>query len=188
MKYYSPAVNPFSKTSINKVLKIANADILKKSGQAELQLIALEDIDPDIKNSLNNDLKQYDLELEHFLIFFRLPGRPIVTHIDTISGEICNASFVFPLALKDHYTVYWQDGNYELIKITDTDQTKVDYYVLDWKEPPVTCLEEHISDPIIVKTDVPHGVYANDNKMLLVTARFIGNPSFDELCQKLSKK
>jgi hypothetical protein len=188
MQYYSNAINPFRQSTINQVFKLVDIEILRKTGNTFVQMLTNNDLDSGLIDDLNNDLKVYDLEIEHFLLFFRLPTVPIKSHVDFFpDGTVCNGSLVLPWLMQNNYTVYWEKGEYNLTKIKPSEQkyNGIEYFEIDWLSGRHICYKQTISQTILVKTDIPHGVFANDKNLLLATVRFRNNPSFEELMQKL---
>jgi hypothetical protein len=147
-----------------------------------LQLLPIDDL----KDEINAELEKYDLKIEHILLFYRPPSTPIDSHVDLfIDGTVCKSSLVLPWVCKDGYSVYWEQGDFDLSRASPDGHKDVEYFEMDWKSKPNICYEAKIHTPVVVKTDTPHGVYSLNSKLLLATIRFEGNPSFNDLCKKL---
>ena len=181
MKYFSIARNPFSAKMQYQMQKLVDKNSL--SNEIILHLLPIEHIQDDI----NEELEIYNLKIDHVLLFYRPAGVEIESHIDFFEDNtVCNSSLVIPWICKDGYSVFWEQGNFNLIKETPAGYKDVEYFKIDWKSEHKICFETQITTPIVLKTDIPHGVHSPKNKILLATIRFKNNPSFDELCKKFA--
>jgi hypothetical protein len=180
MKYFSIVRNPFSTGLQNQLKKLVDKNMLTDS--VLLQLLPIDGL----KHEINAELEKHDLRIEHILLFYRPASTPIDSHVDLfVDGTVCKSSLVLPWICKDGYSVYWEQGNFDLSRVSPDGHDDVEYFEMDWKSNPEVCYQTKIHTPVVVKTDIPHGVYSLDSKLLLATIRFEGNPSFDELCTKL---
>lgn len=180
MKYFSIVRNPFSTRLQNQLQKLVDKNML--TDDVLLQTLPIDNI----KEQIDTELEKYDLRIEYILLFYRPPSTPIDSHIDSfVDGTVCKSSLVLPWVCKDGYSVYWEQGDFDLSRISPDGYDDIEYFKLNWKSGPDICYQAKIHTPVVVKTDIPHGVYSLDSKLLLATIRFEGNPSFEDLCKKL---
>lgn len=177
MKYFFNCVNPFSLSLSNDLKKLIDVNYYKQN--CFLQLLPLENI----QTKINDELKQFDLEIDNILIFFYKPSGIPETHVDYSNDSIISkSSLVIPWILHEQYLLYWMNGNYELY---EEYYNNIKYNKLKWNSDEKVCFEVSISKPIIVRTDIPHGIRPPDKDLLLATFRFKGNPDIEELYNKL---
>ena len=182
MKYFSVACNPFSKHINSQLQKLVDKRMFHDN--VLLQLLPIDDLRQDI----NQDLAKYDLKIEHVLLFYRPTGSPIGTHVDSVAddGGVCNCSLVLPWMCDSGYSVYWEDGDFDLVLESPKGYRDVKYLAIKWNSEHQVCHEAKVNTPVVVRTHVPHGTYSVDSRLLLATVRFAGNPSFEELSEKFA--
>lgn len=182
MKYYTIAQNPFGSTVQRQMQKFINTKMI--SDKIMMDFLPIDKFN--LREDINLQLKKYELEIESILLFYRPPGYSIDCHVDfAAGGEVCNASVALPWICKDGYTVYWNDGEYDLVHRINNHNKDIEDFTINWTADPKIHYEAKIYTTIVAKTDIPHGVYSLDSNLLLATCRFQGNPSFEELSQKL---
>lgn len=105
--------------------------------------------------------------------------------VDYTSDEIFNASFVIPCEGGKGGGQYWFTGENTMTKFRDE---KGDYAKILWHEEPkfLDYVEIH-ECPMVVKLNIPHNAFSSkDGYRTVTTIRLVGNPSFEEICRKLS--
>lgn len=178
MQYFSNCKNPLSRSCETALKNLVDPNFIKHD--CFVQLLPLENI----QTIINNDLKQYNLEIDNILIFFYKPFGIPETHIDYSNDSIiCKSSLVIPWILHEQYSVYWSTGNYELY---EEYYNNIKYNKLKWNSDEKLCFEASVSKPIILRTDIPHGIKQPKSDLLLATFRFKGNPDFDMLYNKFA--
>jgi hypothetical protein len=183
MKYFTIVKNPFSFGLQHRLQSLVDDKWLADNF---IQLLPIDEL----KKEINEELEKYDLKIQHILLFYKPPNRPIESHVDFFKDDrgktVCNSSLVLPWICKDGYTVYWEDGEFDLLVRSPPGHSNIEYHEINWKSDHKVSDEAKIHTPVVVKTNIPHGVYSIDSKLLLATVRFEENPSFEELSKKLS--
>jgi hypothetical protein len=112
-----------------------------------------------------------------------------VCHVDydNIEKRAIHTSIIFPLEGCAETYMYWLDGSYYKLPVSTTGGTK--FYKVVWKDKPSIIDRAYIDNyPTITRVDIPHNVTSRlDNSYrCILSVRLIGNPTFDEVIQKIS--
>lgn len=109
------------------------------------------------------------------------------THIDTINN-VCEVSIVIPIIGCEGTHMYWCEGDYH---VDQTELGQVTYGIPIWDNDATVTVahREAIVSPTICRVNVPHETVSNldGSYRIVVTTRFVGHPSFEEVCEKLGK-
>jgi hypothetical protein len=142
-------------------------------------------ISNDIRTMLDNELANYGITypILHFLCFKRKNKKNTQVHIDySSSTDEIHASLVIPVEGCAGTGMYWMSGQHKLVtKKTDSGET---YLSIQWLQVPILIDEVEInSEPMLCRVDVPHSAYSNDlgDYRTILSIRFVGNPSIEEL-------
>jgi hypothetical protein len=118
------------------------------------------------------------------------------THVDYsrhFSSPV-HTSLVIPVeGCKDTH-MYWMDGNYQLNQVatsTNSKEQNVAYGKIQWNESPTVVDKVEINDsPMLAKASIPHSVTSrtDGSYRTILSVRFIGNPTFEEVLEKYLKK
>ena len=184
MEYFFKSFNPLRDTTYKKILKHVPRQFLTDEPVMYQNLV----IDDKLRNDLNDDLKKYNLSVEEVLLFYILPNIPVEVHVDHFpnSTDYCHATLVLPWRSSTPCEVFWEQGNFIVDKTTVTGPDDVNQGRLNWVSDRTVCSKTFIDSPMLLRTDVPHGVKSVDAKFILVTLRFAGNPSIEDLQSKLT--
>ncbi len=146
----------------------------------------------DILDELNSELTEYGLPpVNRFLAFkrkeFMIPKKDKV-HLDyseELNG-VCYASLIVPISGCENSYMYWYDGEYTKEKqVTLQIEGKHDYQLIVWDDEPTMVHKEEITEPTLCRVDIPHSVCSpSDDYRTIISFRFQGNPTFDEIVQK----
>jgi|694.fasta_scaffold28314_7 hypothetical protein len=180
MKYSSIAHNPLSEQVTYQLQRMIDNKIINTA----VKLLPIDNL----RKEINKELEKYDLLIEHVLVFGYPPSTPIDSHVDYFvsSDSPCHGSLVLPWVCKNGYSVYWEHGNFDLTKVTLATDKDVTYLEIKWNSEHSICYQVDVFTPIVVRTDIPHGVFSTDSNLVLATIRFKGNPSFEELSKKFA--
>ena len=177
MQYFAVCDNPFS-AGLEKKLR----DKLSKDYSTKKAHIELLQID-DVKHDINLELKKYDLEIENVCIFYYKSMVHNEIHIDLYNNHVINSSLAIPWIFEKNYKVFWANGDYVLKPAV---YDNVDYHKLVWANNnyEIVC-ETELSTPCIFRTNIPHALHRSSSRQLIATFRFMGNPTFEQLCSRL---
>jgi hypothetical protein len=94
-------------------------------------------------------------------------------HVDGFDLKRVNAANTalnLPVLNCDHGPMYWYDGDYYL---TETENMKLKYLKINWREEPALTVVKIINRPTFVKIDIPHHVENRSSKpRLMLSIRF----------------
>lgn len=119
----------------------------------------------------------YDFDHTHFSV-----------HLDAYpDGTRFNAALIIPIEGYTDAPMIWFDGEF-----TDEFIMKEDYGYnkITWQNVSNMVIhKEDIVAPTICKIHIPHSTYSrhDGSYRAVTTVRFEGNPTFEEVCEKLSK-
>jgi hypothetical protein len=139
------------------------------------------------KTILDNYLKPYGFPPVHSCILFSRPaGVKQEIHVDCSSAddlELINCAVNFPIENCGDSNMFWYSGDYvtSTTEYTGKDNIKRKYVVLDWKSDPVILDQTIIDTPTLVRVNVPHRVETIPTHRKLLTFRFKGNPTYEEI-------
>jgi hypothetical protein len=151
------------------------------------------DVSDDINETFRAEMEERGLPCHILWLLFKRQGITEEhyrhTHIDIIDNickDPCEVSMVIPIEGYEGTHMYWCEGDYH-IKQNELDQ--ISYAVPIWADGAnvVVSHRETIVSPTICRVNVPHEIVTNldGSYRIMITARFWGNPSFEEVCEKL---
>lgn len=153
----------------------------------------LNDVSQEITDMFNSEMKERGLpEIVGWLMFkkYGFPNeRPEGSHIDSPDNNI-HVSIVIPIEGYEDTHMYWCGGDYHF-KQDRLDYDKFVSYchpVWDDTNDAIIVHREEITSPTICRVDIPHDTVtrSDGSYRVVVTTRFKGDPSFEEVCEKLS--
>jgi len=190
IKYYQKINIPFFTELV---------DELKLKIDEKWQLTTVEDVwtgnmqfselSPELYKKITEYFKDKNLTIlsDNILLFARRIVDRSEIHVDLYNHENpFNASVVIPIQNCDDSFMYWFDGDYTLS--LNESLTGMPYFNIDWASEKHLVEETRIQHPTVCRVNVPHGARSTSKNDLRVTAtfRFVDNPSFEELADKLS--
>lgn len=139
----------------------------------------------DVERKINLELKEYGLpEATTFVCFKRkmFLEQNQVAHVD-YSNEygIINCALIVPVEGCSDTNMYWMDGDFTTQKRIISASS---YLGIIWqKSPTVIDSVEIDSVPYLTRVSIPHSVTSrrDGSYRTIVSIRFKGNPSFDEM-------
>lgn len=149
-------------------------------------------LDPPIAELINQDLQRYDLpNATCFIIVKRCnlwDSSETATHIDCFTQDPSithKVSIIVPIENCDKSPMFWYDGDYTVDLVeTKTGET---YPFIKWNDKPSFFHQELITCPTACNIDMPHSALSPEDGSYrtVLTFRLEGNPSFEEVCQKI---
>lgn len=142
---------------------------------------------------LEQHLLQYGFpELHTCILFSRPAGEVQEIHVDCSSAEdleLIRCAINVPIENCDDSNMVWYDGEYKFStsEYTGKDRIKRKYVTLNWQETPIEKERTIIDAPSLVKVNVPHNVTITQKHRKLLTFRFKGNPSYEDICSLFKK-
>lgn len=136
---------------------------------------------------LENRLLPMGFPALHTCILFSRPGGGTQEiHVDCSSAEeleLINCAINIPIDNCDDSYMVWYDGNYDCAtsEYIGKDNVKRKYVTLKWNDTPYEINRTIIDQPALVKVCVPHNVTQTQKHRKLLTFRFKGNPSYEEI-------
>lgn len=138
---------------------------------------------------LNRYLQQTYPGIPHLfscILFYRPAGFPQALHLDCNNDDppqIIDCAINIPILNCDDSYMEWYEGTY---KTSVNSKKGYDGFVrkfieLDWEEEPKLMDKLIINGPTLVKVGQPHKVSVVDKTRSLITFRFKGNPSFNDI-------
>ena len=131
--------------------------------------------------------KNLTILAENILLFARRNIDKSEIHVDLCTQEHpFNASVVIPIYNCDDSFMYWFDGDYKLTLNESLSGTP--YFDINWAGEKNLVEETKIQTPTVCRVSIPHGArsISKDDVRVTATFRFNGNPSFEEVVEKLS--
>jgi hypothetical protein len=118
------------------------------------------------------------------------------THVDYSKhfNSPVYTSLVIPVEGCENTHMYWMDGDYQLNQVatsTNSKEQNVAYGKIQWNESPTVVDRVEINDsPMLAKASIPHSVTSrtDGSYRTILSVRFIGNPTFEEVLEKYLKK
>ena len=154
----------------------------------DITVFRITDVSPQISDLFNQEMIDRGLSCDiGFLVFKKrlcFVENPEFTHIDG-----CAVSIVIPLEGYEGTHMYWCEGDFHLT--SKVSSSRVTYAVPIWADSANVKLahREVIDSPTICRVDIPHDTVTrtDDIYRVVLTTRFAGDPSFEEVCEKLLK-
>lgn len=152
----------------------------------------IREISQEISDIFNDEMTQCGLPRAHSWMLFKKKNRPTEnvnqTHVDTVN-EVARVSIVIPLSGYDGTYMYWCEGDHYIDQAPKIDNTMT-YGIPIWSDSTKVNIahREMIVSPTICRVDIPHDTVTGPAEIYrtVITARFEGNPSFEEVCEKLA--
>ena len=123
----------------------------------------------------------------HTCILFSRPGGAAQEiHVDCSSAEqleLINCAINVPIDNCDDSYMIWYGGHYDCAtsEYMGKDNVKRKYATLKWHKEPEELDRTIIDVPSLVKVCVPHNVTTTQKHRKLLTFRFKGNPSYEDI-------
>jgi hypothetical protein len=138
----------------------------------------------EILNSVNEELNSYGIpKILYCQSYIRKKGNCQGIHIDGTNGELINAAINIPLQGCNNSKFTWYSGDYDLVERNIGD---LYFYNLKWKSVPQVASTLELTDSHLVRVNMPHSAQASFTEdRWIFTMRFVGNPTFEELYEKL---
>lgn len=147
---------------------------------------------PEIEAILAEEMQSYGLTpFPCWLVFkkrntFNQDHTGDMVHLDYTDNHVCNVSLVIPIEGYKDAPMIWYTGDYEVVHLSAED---VSYAIPAWKEGgQINVHREDILGPTFCRVNIPHDTSSNEDGSYrsVVTIRFHGNPTFEEICEKFS--
>lgn len=144
---------------------------------------------------LNSYLQQTYPGIPHLfscILFYRPAGYPQALHLDCNNDDppqVIDCAINIPILNCDDSYMEWYSGAYNT-KVNSNqgmDGFIRKFIELDWKEEPKLLDKTIINGPTLVKVGQPHKISVVDKTRSLITFRFKGNPSFDNIDSLLTQ-
>ena len=159
----------------------------------QVAVYIISDVPQEITDLFNNEMAERGLPNTSYLwMLFKKKWCYVedhrLTHVDTLTN-VCKVSIVLPIEGCEGTHMYWCEGDYTL---SQTQDSACDYGIPIWADDTKVTVahREFINSPTICRVDVPHDTISNTDHSyrIVITTRFVGHPSFDEVCEKLGVK
>jgi len=138
-------------------------------------------------STINVELKIYNVPaIEYCRVYLRPKNDIQFSHIDG-GGEVLHCAINIPLHGGENSKFQWLGGDYS-VSLVNLPTTNQKAFAIKWNsEPTVIESIEMIDGCYLVRIDQPHQAIASaDSDRWVFTMRFKGNPTFEELYDKLS--
>lgn len=149
------------------------------SGDTELTQSAVD--------SINSTLTNHNLpEMHNILAFARLnrKGSYGTLHIDENDATVFKSSIIFPLEGCENAFMYWAIGSYNS-NMTTHPLNGTKYSLLTWNSDVVVLDELEITTPTVVRVDIPHDAYTNNEwPRIVFSIRLRENLSIEEIMER----
>ena len=142
---------------------------------------------------INSELAEYGVPPVILTIVFKrkefnIP-RTDKVHIDLLDNKLrseCHTSLIIPISGCENSYMYWYDGKRTKEKqVISKIAGEYNYHFATWDEEPVMVHKEEITEPTLCRVDIPHSVCSpSEDYRTIISFRFQGNPTFDEIVQK----
>lgn len=154
----------------------------------------LTDIPQEITDMFRDEMTERGLPDTVGWLMFKKRGlpeeHPDRTHVDS-PDNTRHVSIVIPIEGCEDTHMYWCEGDYHFEHTILDNDNYVSYSIPIWDDVAKVNVmhREKITSPTICRVDIPHDTVtrADDSYRVVVTTRFVGDPSFEEVCEKLSK-
>lgn len=140
----------------------------------------------ELLTTVNAELNSYNIPDIEYCRIYLWPKRGIQKpHVDG-SGIVLHCSINIPLHGGENSTFRWLGGDYTLTPI-DLVETNQKAYAIKWQSTPAIIESvELVNGCYLIRIDQPHQAIASaDSDRWVFTMRFKGNPTFEELYDKL---
>lgn len=138
-------------------------------------------------DSINNTLTKHNLpEMHNILAFarFNRKGSYGTLHIDENDATVFKSSIIFPLEGCENAFMYWAIGSYKS-NMTTHPLNGTKYSLLTWNSDVVVLDELEITTPTVVRVDIPHDAYTNNEWLRIVfSIRLRENLSIEEIMER----
>jgi len=137
--------------------------------------------------SINKTLTEHNLPTMHNILAFArttVKGHNSTLHIDENDTTIFKSSIIFPVEGCENSFMYWAIGSYNSNLTTHpTNGTK--YSLLTWNSDVVILDELEITTPTVVRVDIPHDAYTNNEwPRIIFSIRLRENLSIEEIMER----
>lgn len=155
--------------------------------QFRLYLKGNTELSKETVDSVNNTLLKHNLpEMHDILAFVRLnrQGSYNTLHIDENDTTVFKSSIIFPVEGCDNAFMYWAIGSYNTEMVTHPlNETK--YSLLTWNSDVMVLDELEISSTTVVRVDIPHDAYTNNEwPRVVFSIRLTENLSIEEIMER----
>jgi hypothetical protein len=141
-----------------------------------------------VKEILDRELRNRNLPELAYTVCFARPAKDRQSiHVDGTNSTTC-ASLNIPLMGCENSVMEWFSGDYCLVRKNYTDQSgqTVYYQEVVWNTEHEVVNTLELTKSYMVRVDVPHRTTANDHDQRAVLClRFLGNPTWDQVCSKV---
>lgn len=138
-------------------------------------------------DSINNTLTKHNLpEMHNILAFARLnnKGSYGTLHIDENDTTVFKSSIIFPVEGCENSFMYWAIGSYNS-NMTTHPSNGTKYSLLTWNSDVVILDELEITTPTVVRVDIPHDAYTNNEwPRVVFSIRLRENLSIEEIMER----
>ena len=175
------------KLEVEQAIKdFAIADILEKSDPEKVLLQYTVDhtnIPQDLLNAINSELNSKGIpDLLYAKSYVRRKNHAQGIHIDGLNFPL-HCAINIPLMGSEGSKFCYYTGSYKMIP---TNERGLKFYALKWDGEPILEDELELTSPHLVRVDRPHCAMASSTEnRWIFTMRFRGNPTFEELYQKI---
>lgn len=161
----------------------------------QFHIFGVPDVSQEISDLFTSEMVERGLPVNLGWLMFKkrnCPGESHTsTHVDSHDNSI-KVSIVIPIDGCENTHMYWCEGDYKIETLCSelTNGTTALIGNVVWKpEDQVEFHREVIDSPTICRVDIPHNTVtrADGSYRVVVTTRFLGKPSFEEVCEKLLK-
>lgn len=138
----------------------------------------------DLLYDINKELNSYGIpKILYCQSYIRKKGNFQGIHVDGSNGELINAAINIPLQGYIDSKFTWYFGDYDLVEKNIGD---LYFYDLKWKSVPQVASTLELTDPYLVRVNVPHSAQASfAEDRWIFTMRFVGNPIFEDLYERI---
>ena len=180
----------FKKINLQCESKIRNfviADVCSQLDPEKLisQTRIKHDLPDNLRESVNDELEYIGFpKLLYCQSYIRSRGHIQGIHIDGDGSTQINAAINLPISGTHESKHNWYTGDYTLILKNIGD---LYFHHILWKSKPELVSSLELDHPHLVRVNEPHNAVSSDNDCRWIfTMRFVGNPSFEDLYDKLS--
>jgi hypothetical protein len=136
---------------------------------------------------INDELSSYNMSsIEYCRVYLWPKGSIQTVHVDG-SDKVLHCAINIPLYGGENSKFQWFGGNFKLAPVTLRHTNQQAYYINWMSTPSIIESIEMSNGCYLVKIDQPHrAIMSADSDRWVFTMRFKGNPTFEELYDKLS--
>lgn len=180
-KFYCPLELDFS----DLVEYVKNSVTTEKLYLTETQVKIVHTLPSDLKEKINRQLQTIGFpNVWYVQSYIRKKSDEQGIHIDGFN-KIVHSAINIPVSGTIGSKHVFYSGDYELKQIVRDD---IQFYDLKWKSIPVTEDVLELTDPHLLRVDVPHKAVANDvENRWIITLRMEGNPKYEDLVKQYEK-